>query len=82
MWRRIQEASTLDEDLHAQLAKLSMQVAQMVAYLGSNKPQARYNGSHSEAVAGVAATKGSGGEVDLALVCNPRSVAGAEATDL
>ena len=58
MWRRIEEASTRDEDLSAKLAKLSTQVAQMVAYLGSNELQARDNGSLSEAVAGVEATKG------------------------
>ena len=70
-----------DEDLGAQPAKLSAPVPHIVAYLGSNAPQTRENVSHSEAVAGVEAKKGSKQEVDHALVSNPGRVAGAEATD-
>ena len=40
--------------------------------------QSSDNGSYSEAVAGVQATKGPRGEVDPALVGNPGNVAGAE----
>ena len=58
-----------------------MRVAQLVAYLESNQPQTRDNGSHSKMVAGVEAMKGSRVEVDLAHDGNPGSVAGAEATD-
>ena len=47
-----------------------------------DKPQARENGTHSETVAGVEAAKTSFGEkVDTALVGEPGSVTGAEATD-
>ena len=53
------EACMRDKDLGAQPAKLSAPVPHIVAYLGSNAPQTRENVSHSEAVVGVEATKGS-----------------------
>ena len=78
MWRRIKEASM--QDLHVQLAELSTRVAQVVSYLGSNEPQTKDNGRHSDTVAEVEATKGSKREVDPALIGGPGSVAGAKAT--
>ena len=80
MWLRIEEASTQNKDLRAQISNLNMQVAQVVALLGRNEPRPKNKDSQAKAVTVIEKTEGAGGGVDSALIGNPGNVAGSKTT--
>ena len=76
IWQSIKKPSTQSNELRVRIAKLRLQVAQVIAHLGFNESSLKDTDCHSEACAVTKTRRSAQGGVAPALINNPKTAAG------